>query len=136
MPYTRREFGQLAFASLPAAAVLGRAESIFGAFAEAKPNSVIDGVQIGTITYSYRSMPDQSAQALLGYIVADGISAVELMGQPAEQFAGVPSSGRGRGAPSTRGDQGARSGQAGGRGGGRRGEPPTPEQQAAQREKS
>src|SRR5947207_9048948 len=129
MEYTRRELGKLALAGLPGAALLGRS-----VFAQTKPNSLINGVQVGTITYSYRSMPDQSAQALLGYIVADGISAVELMGQPAEQFAGVPSSGRGRGAPSTRGDQGARSGQAGGRGGGRRGEPPTPEQQAAQRE--
>ena len=33
--------------------------------AAAKPNSKIKGVQIGTITYSYRSMPDQSAEATL-----------------------------------------------------------------------
>ena len=67
MAYTRREFGRLALAGLPAAAVLGHNESIFGAFApapaaeplagfggaraQAKPNSVINGVQIGTITY-------------------------------------------------------------------------------------
>jgi sugar phosphate isomerase/epimerase len=136
MSYTRREFARLALAGLPAAAAFGRAESIFGAALE-KPNSVIAGVQLGTITYSYRSMPDQTAPALLGYIVADGISAVELMGQPAEQFAGAPSSGRGRG-PGPRGNEDGRSGRAGagagGRGGGRRGEPPTPEQLAAQRE--
>ena len=86
--YTRREFGKLALA-VPAASVLGRSESIFGAFApsrvaaltgsggagaQAKPNSLIDGVQIGTITYSYRSMPDQSAEATLKYIVDSGIS--------------------------------------------------------------
>jgi sugar phosphate isomerase/epimerase len=58
--------------------------------ANGKPNSVFAGVQIGTITYSYRSMPDQSAEAILGYIAESGISAVELMGDPAEEFAGKP----------------------------------------------
>jgi sugar phosphate isomerase/epimerase len=97
MSYSRREFGKLALAGLPAAAVLGRAESIFGAFAQAKPNSLINGVQIGTITYSFRSMPDQSAEATLKYIVDSGISAIELMGGPVESFAGAPTSGRGGG---------------------------------------
>jgi sugar phosphate isomerase/epimerase len=114
MSYTRREFGKLALAGLPAAAVLGTSESIFGAFAQAKPNSLINGVQIGTITYSYRSMPDQSAEATLKYIVDSGISAVELMGGPAESFAGVPA-GPGRGG----GPGGGRAG--GGRGPGGRG---------------
>jgi sugar phosphate isomerase/epimerase len=94
---TRREFGKLALAGVPAATVLGSSESIFGAFAQAKPNSLIDGVQIGTITYSFRSMPDQSAEATLQYIVEAGISAIELMGGPVESFAGAPASGRGGG---------------------------------------
>src|SRR3954468_20416591 len=98
MSYTRREFGKIALAGLPAAAVLGHNESIFGAFAQAKPNSVINGVQIGTITYSYRSMTDQSAEATLKYILESGISGIELMGGPVESFAGAPSSGRGGGA--------------------------------------
>jgi sugar phosphate isomerase/epimerase len=106
MSYTRREFGRLALAGLPAAAVLGRTESIFGAFAQAKPNSLIDGVQIGTITYSYRSMPDQSAEATLKYIVDSGINAIELMGGPVESFAGAPSGGAG-GARGARGAGGA-----------------------------
>ena len=55
-----------------------------------KPNSIIEGVQIGVITYSFRSMPDQSAEATLKYIVDCGINAVELMGGPAESFAGKP----------------------------------------------
>jgi len=97
MSYTRREFGKLALAGLPAAAVLGKSDSIFGAFAQAKPNSLINGVQIGAITYSYRSMPDQSAEATLKYVVDSGISAIELMGGPVESFAGAPSSGRGGG---------------------------------------
>ena len=98
MSYTRREFGKLALGGLPAAAVLGHNESIFGAFAQAKPNSVFNGVQIGTITYSYRSMPDQSAEATLKYILDSGISGIELMGGPVESFAGAPTSGRGGGA--------------------------------------
>lgn len=107
---SRREFGKLALTALPAATLL---TDPLKAWAQAgKPNSLINGVQVGTITYSYRSMPDQSGEATLRYIVDSGINAIELMSGPAEQFAGAPSAGRG--------------------GGGRRGQPPTPEQQAAQ----
>jgi sugar phosphate isomerase/epimerase len=106
---TRREFGKIALAGLPAATVLGRTESIFSAFMQAKPNSLIEGVQIGTITYSYRSMPDQSAEATLKYIVDSGISAIELMGGPVESYAGAPAAGRGGG-----GGRGPGGGPAGG----------------------
>ncbi|HOZ49287.1 MAG TPA: sugar phosphate isomerase/epimerase [Candidatus Hydrogenedentes bacterium] len=54
--------------------------------AAGKPNSNFNGVQIGTITYSYRSMPS-TAEDLLGYLVQCGLSSVELMGGPAEEFA-------------------------------------------------
>jgi len=130
MPYSRREFGRLALAGLPAAAMLARGESIFGApsrlaaasAGQGKPNSLIDGVQLGTITYSYRQLPDQSAEATLKYILDSGISAIEIMGGPVESFAGAPrAEGRGGGA--------GRAGGGGGRGpgGGRAGataEPP------------
>src|SRR6266545_7323289 len=112
MSYTRREFGKLALAGLPAAAVLGRNESIFSA--QAKPNSLINGVQIGTITYSYRSMPDQSAEATLKYVVDSGISGIELMGGPVESFAGAPTSGRGGGAGRGPGGPGGAGGPGGG----------------------
>ncbi len=62
----------------------------------AKPDSKFGGVQIGIITYSYRSLPG-TAEDLLRYIVRSGISSIELMGGPAEQFAGAPAGGRGRG---------------------------------------
>jgi sugar phosphate isomerase/epimerase len=123
MSYTRREFGKLALAGLPAAAVIGHTESIFGAFAQAKPNSLINGVQIGTITYSYRSMPDQSAEATLKYILDSGISAIELMGGPVESYAGAPTSGRGGGAGRGPGGPGGPP-EAGREGGGRRGRGP------------
>jgi len=54
-----------------------------------KPNSRFFGVQIGVITYSYRSMP-QDIRQLLQYTIESGINAVELMGDPAELFAGRP----------------------------------------------
>jgi sugar phosphate isomerase/epimerase len=56
----------------------------------AKKGSKFGGVQIGAITYSYRSMPDQSLGAILNYAVQSGLSSVELMGDPVEQFAGRP----------------------------------------------
>jgi len=88
MDYTRRQFAKTALAAAPAATLM----------AADKPNSLFNGVQIGVITYSYRSMPDQSAEAYLKYIVDSGVSAIELMGDPAESYAGRPAqSGRGGG---------------------------------------
>jgi sugar phosphate isomerase/epimerase len=113
MEYTRREFTKLALTAAPALGVLSTPlEALVGS---QRPNSMFGGVQIGAITYSYRSMPDQSAEATLRYIVESGVSAVELMGDPAESFAGRPATGRGGG---------------GGRG---RGANRTPEEIAAQR---
>lgn len=54
-----------------------------------KPNSKFFGVQIGVITYSFRSMPGNVEQ-LLKYIVETGISAIEVMGDAVEEFAGKP----------------------------------------------
>jgi sugar phosphate isomerase/epimerase len=59
--------------------------------AAGKPDSKYGGVQIGTITYSYRSLPDQSLTAILDYAVQSGLSSVELMGGAVEEYAGVPS---------------------------------------------
>lgn len=121
MSVTRREFGRLALAAVPAALVGDRASA--GLLrAQARPDSLVDGVQIGAITYSYRSMPDQSAEATLRYIVESGISAVELMGGPIEAYADAPALPRPPGGPGGAGGPGG--------GGGRR-TPPTPEQRAA-----
>lgn len=58
--------------------------------ASQKPSSKFGGVQVGTITYSYRSMPDQSLQAILDYTVLSRLSSVELMGGTVEKYAGIP----------------------------------------------
>ena len=54
-----------------------------------KPDSNFEGVQIGAITYSWRSMPS-TASDILKYCVEAGISSIELMGDVAEAFAGLP----------------------------------------------
>jgi sugar phosphate isomerase/epimerase len=97
MDYTRREFAKLALTAAPAFGLLGQPLSAAGLL-QSKPNSLINGVQIGAITYSFRSMLDQSAEATLKYIVESGVSAIELMGEPAEAYAGRPSTPRGGGA--------------------------------------
>src|SRR5882672_5558353 len=54
-----------------------------------KPNSKFNGVQLGTITYSFRSLPGNADQ-VLKYCVDANVSAIELMGTTAEAFAGAP----------------------------------------------
>ncbi len=88
---TRREF---LGGTVAAAALSIMPKSVIGlpAFIQTteKPDSNFNGVQIGIITYSYRSMANQSAEDILGYLVEDGLSSVELMSGPAEAFAGAP----------------------------------------------
>lgn len=83
-PMTRRAFlgGAAALAAYAAAP-----QQAFGAGA-AKPNSVIHGVHIGAITYSYRGGPD-TAQYTLDCLLKDGLSEAELMDGPIRSFAGI-----------------------------------------------
>jgi sugar phosphate isomerase/epimerase len=100
MACTRREFGKLALTAFPAMSLVRPAVA---QTTGRRPDSVINGVNLGTITYSYRSMPDQSAEAILRYVVDSGISQIEFMGGPVEAFAGAPRrpAGPGRGAQLT-----------------------------------
>lgn len=82
MRLTRRSFIG-GTAAVAASALLSRQAR---AAVDDKPNSNFNGVQIGAITYSFRSMPG-SAEDLLKYLVQCNLSSVELMGEPAEQFA-------------------------------------------------
>lgn len=54
-----------------------------------KPNSKFGGVQIGAITYSFRSMPHDIDQ-LLKFCIDAKVGAIEMMGDPAETYAGKP----------------------------------------------
>jgi sugar phosphate isomerase/epimerase len=80
-------------AAIAASTIMSR--YALGSAGGSKPNSNFNGVQIGAITYSYRGMPS-SAEDLLKYLVQCGLSSVELMGDAAENFAGLPRGG-GRG---------------------------------------
>jgi hypothetical protein len=127
MLYTRRDFGKIALATIPAA-------SIARLMAAAQPNSVFGGVRIGAITYSFRALPG-SAEETLKYCLECGFSGIELMSPVAENYAGSPSQG-GRG-PGGGGPGGPALGAAGGAGGQGRGRAPlTPEQQEAQRKRA
>ncbi len=55
-----------------------------------KPNSNFGGVQVGAITYSWRSMPG-TPEDIIRYCTLAGISSLELMGNVAEDYAGIPS---------------------------------------------
>ena len=81
MSYTRREFGKLALAALPAVSVWPSPQ---------KPDSKIAGVQIGlNVPYSFgNNLMD--ADEVLQRCVQLGVSAVELRSQPVEGFLGVP----------------------------------------------
>jgi sugar phosphate isomerase/epimerase len=78
MIVTRRDFGRLITATIPAAGLF------------AKPNSVFNGVQIGAITYSFRALSG-GAEETLKYCLECEISGVEMMSSVAESYAGAPS---------------------------------------------
>ena len=86
MEYTRRDFGRIALATatLPMGSLM----------AAARPNSTFGGVQIGIITYSFRSLPGSAAETLK-YCLDCGIDAIELMSNVAEGYAGSPQQQRG-----------------------------------------
>lgn len=54
--------------------------------------NLLHQVKIGTITYSFRDMPHQDGDSILQYVLETGVRNIELMGDPAEGFAGRPQS--------------------------------------------
>jgi len=75
MTYTRRDFGKVAMAALPAAAAAAALNSRFG------------GVQVGAISYSFRDLP---VDKIIPAMVKIGLGEVELMSNHAEALAGAP----------------------------------------------
>ncbi|WEA00408.1 sugar phosphate isomerase/epimerase family protein [Mucilaginibacter sp. SJ] len=87
---SRRRF--IGSSALVAAGLLAFSKSSFAGVVSGrtdKPNSLINGVQIGVITYSFRSMPG-TIEDLLRYCIDCNINAIELMGDAAEMYAGAP----------------------------------------------
>ncbi len=157
MTYTRRQFGTIALAGLPAS-LLVRPHSAAGGLLQAKPNSKWAGVQVGmNVPYNFKTGNYMTADDIIARCQQLGVSAMELRAQPVELFMGSPtavtaaaSAGtRGRGGagrdegrqgaadappPAARAGQGAAPQGAAGEPAGRGGRAaPTPEQQEAQR---
>ncbi|MFD0792341.1 sugar phosphate isomerase/epimerase family protein [Mucilaginibacter litoreus] len=87
---TRRRFIGISAAASAGLLLASKASVASSFFNNAdKPNSLINGVQIGVITYSFRSMPG-TVEDLLKYCLECNINAIELMGDPAEAYAGAP----------------------------------------------
>ena len=157
MDYTRRDFGKLVIAGVPAVGLL-TSEFALANVLQAKPNSKWAGVQVGmNVPYNFGTGNYTPGDEILAKCIQLGCSGAELRAQPVELFLGSPAavagaaaaSARGRGAgregaragapPTTAADPAAATaagagrgeGRQGGRGGGRA--ELTPEQQAAQR---
>jgi sugar phosphate isomerase/epimerase len=135
MNFTRRDFGKIALATLPASSLLA-----------AKPDSKWGGVQVGiNAPYSFTRMSG-TADKIIEYMTQLNLSACELRLQPVEAFLNAPgvyaSANDAPGAGAARGGGGAaRGGSGGGRGGSGRGggggrAPQTPEQIAAAAEEA
>src|SRR5438045_4613671 len=73
--YTRRDFGKMTLAGLPAVSAFATINSKFG------------GVQIGAITYSFRTL---KAEEIIPAMVKAGLGEAELMSNHAEALAGAP----------------------------------------------
>src|SRR5258706_3780647 len=101
--YSRRDFGKLAVATILPAWLSPRLLA---------GGSEINGVQVGAITYSFRSISDPAA--IIKAMVQIGLGEAEVMSNHVEALAGAPS------------------GRAAGPGGGGGRGAATPEQQAAQ----
>jgi sugar phosphate isomerase/epimerase len=93
MLFSRREFGKLTLAGLPL--------SLAGRGLLADIDSKIKNVQIGAISYSFRTMPDPND--IIKAFVTIGLGEIELMSNHAEALAGAPPAPAGRGGGAGRG---------------------------------
>jgi len=84
---SRRELLGSTAAAAAMALVPGRARGAASPTA-AKPNSVFDGVRIGTITYSFRGV-ENTAEGTLKALLDCGLSEVELMSGPVDDYVGL-----------------------------------------------
>lgn len=86
---SRRQFIRAATTTLGAVPLCHAAGIPNGRAFGLKPDSNFGGVQIGAITYSWRSLPNTPAD-IVKYCVQAGISSIELMGDVVETHLGIP----------------------------------------------
>ena len=88
--YTRREWGRLAMAGLPGAALLLDHSQAF-AGPVTKPSSTWAGVQVGmNVPYNFGTRTTMSAEDVLEKCIQLGVGTVELRAQPIEKSLGLP----------------------------------------------
>ena len=86
--YSRRDFGRLALAGVPAASLFARGGAAFAL--QPKPNSVWGGVPFG-IFAPYRFGPEASdLEGVLKALVKFGVSQTELSTAVVERYVGAP----------------------------------------------
>lgn len=91
MSYTRRDFGKLALAGIPAAGAVLHGDLVGAAMQAPRPMSRWAGVQVGlNVPYSLGTGNNIAAEDLLKHLVDVGVSGVELRAQPVEHFLGSP----------------------------------------------
>ena len=119
MRYTRRDFGRIALAGLPAGVLLD-SNAAFAGLLQGKPDSKWAGVQIGmNVPYNFKTGNYMSADDIIARCQQLGVSGMELRAQPVELFLGSP-------AAIAAAAAGGNRGRGGGRGGGRQGDAPAP----------
>lgn len=91
--FSRRKFlgstAAVAALSMIPVNLLSKASPVMKEAAGKSPGSNFGGVQIGAITYSWRSMPG-GVENIIKYCKEAGISSVELMSSDLEEFLGAP----------------------------------------------
>ena len=91
MTYTRRDFGKIALAGLPAAGFLLDPAAAFGSLLQGKPNSKWAGVQVGmNVPYNFKTGNYMTADDIIARCQQLGVSGMELRAQPVELFLGSP----------------------------------------------
>lgn len=89
---SRRKFlgstATVAALSMMPISLFGKSSPVAKAFAGPNPNSKFGGVQMGTITYSWRDQPS-GVENIIKYCKEAGISSVELMSGDLEEYLGA-----------------------------------------------
>ncbi len=113
--YSRRDFGRLALAGVPAATLFARGAPAFAL--QPKPNSVWGGVPFG-IFAPYRFGPEASdLEGVLKALVKFGVSQTELSNAVVERYVGAPQPAAPAGGPGAAGGAAAGGGRAAAGGG-------------------
>ena len=131
MTYTRRHFGRIALAGLPAGLFL-EPQAAIAALLQNKPSSKWAGVQVGmNVPYNFKTGNYMTPDDIIARCRQLGVSAMELRAQPVELFMGSPAA---IAAAAAGGNRGRRAGGGGGRQGGGEAAAQAPAQAAGERQ--